>query len=40
MFLWKNDKTINVVNSFLYSHKSCIKNFLILFINNFPKGIH
>ena len=38
-FYWKNDKTINIVDSFLF-HKSGVKIFLLWFFNNLPKDIY
>ena len=35
---WKNNKIINVINSFYIFHENCVKIFL-WFINNNPKGI-
>ena len=33
--LWENDNTINFVDSFYIFHRSNIKSFLILFIDNY-----
>ena len=36
--LWENDITINFVDSFYIFHRSNIKSFLILFIDNYYNG--
>ena len=36
--LWENDNTINFVDSFYIFHRSNIKSFLMLFIDNYHNG--